>query len=392
MKGKILVINCGSSSVKYHVYDVEKDAFLAQGIVEKVGERGSFIKHTAGGKEVTADVAAPNHEEAIKIVRKYVLDPKTGVVKDEKEIIGVGHRVVHGGRLSGSVRIDQNVIRMVREYIPLAPLHNPPNLAGIAAMRKMLPKAPQVAVFDTAFHQSLPEKAYRYALPSEFLEKYGIRRYGFHGTSHQYVSRAAALFLKRPYESLKMITCHLGAGSSMTAIKNGKSVDTSMGFTPLEGLVMGTRTGDMDPAIIFYLVDQGLKLKDVYEILNERSGLLGMSGKSKDMREILSCSTHSCKIAFDLFCYRVKKYIGSYAAALGGLDALVFTAGIGENQPEVRAAVCDGLEFLGVRIDAKKNADNQKDISAKGSKVKVLVIPTNEAKLIAIETLSVVKG
>jgi len=388
---KIVIINCGSSSVKYHIYDIEKEKFLAEGNVEKVGEKGSFIKHKVGDKEITADVNAPHHEEAIKVALKYMLDPKTEVIKDEKEIIAVGHRVVHGGKLTGSVRIDQNVIQMLKNLFSLAPLHNPPNVAGIEAMRKLLPGIPHVAVFDTAFHQSLPEKAYLYALPYEYYQKYGIRRYGFHGTSHQYVAKEAAKFLKKPYNSLRMITCHLGAGSSICAIKGGKSVDTSMGFTPLEGLVMCTRTGDIDPAIIFFLVNHGMKLQDLYTILNEKSGLLGLSGVSKDMREVISCATHRCKVAFNVYCYRVRKYIGSYAAALGGFDVLVFTAGIGENRPEARAAICDGLEFLGVKIDEKKNKKNETDISANDSKVKVLVIPTNEAKLIALETLKVIK-
>lgn len=390
---KVLVINCGSSSIKYDVYDSSLGKFIAGGIVEKVGEQGSFIKHKVGEREIKNEVQVTDHEQGLKLVIKYLLDKDHGAIKNLSEIAAVGHRTVHGGTIAKSTLIDENLVKKMEDLIELAPLHNPPNIMGIKVAQKLLPKVPHVAVFDTAFHQTMPEVAYTYAVPYEYYEKWGVRRYGFHGTSHNYVALEAAKMLKKPLKSLKIITCHLGAGCSMTAVKAGKSIDTSMGFTPLEGLVMGTRSGDLDPALPFFLVEKGISMSDLYKILNEKSGLLGLSGVSKDMREILKnlSKNKRCVLALDVFCYRIKKYIGAYAAALGGLDVLVFTAGIGENEPLPRAKICQGLEFLGIKLDNNKNKKNAINISAKNSKVKVLVIPTDEAKMIALETLRVIK-
>lgn len=391
---KVLVINSGSSSLKYRIYDSEKAVFITEGTVEKIGERGSFIRHTFAGKELVFQGDVPNHEKALEFAVQHLLDKEHGTLKKLSEIDAVGHRVVHGGTISASCRIDKNILKQIEEFLFLAPLHNPPNLMGIKVAMKLIPGVFHVAVFDTAFHQTIPKKAYLYALPPEFYEKYGVRRYGFHGTSHKYVSREAAKQLRVPMQKLKMITCHLGAGSSIAAIDGGKSVDTSMGMTPLEGLVMCTRCGDIDPAIPFFLVKNGVNMDELYNLLNEKSGLLGLSGLSKDMREVIQkaeSGDERCKLAIDIFCYRVTKYIGAYAAALGGLDVLVFTAGIGSNSGLIRSKICESLKFMGVELDPTKNKNNEREVSAPNSKVKVLVIPTDEAKMIALETIEVLE-
>jgi acetate kinase len=370
---KILVLNCGSSSIKYKLYEnVEQ---LADGLIEKIGEKGSKIK---------------NHKQGIELMLKHLLETKK--IRKIDEIKAVGHRVVHGGDFSKSCIINKKIIGILKKFSPLAPLHNPVNLRGIFEMQKILPKIPHVAVFDTAFHQSMPEHAYLYALPYEFYKKYGIRRYGFHGTSHQYVGQRAAVILKKPFNKLSIITCHLGAGCSMAAVKNGKVIDTSMGFTPLEGLVMGTRAGDIDPGILIYLASRfKMKPDEIDVILNKKSGLAGISGIGKDMRLILKNRQNKrCRLALDIFCYRIKKYIAAYAAALGKVDAIVFTAGIGENAPLVRSKSAD-ISCLGIRIDESKNRKAKEGvISSKDSKVRVLVIPTDEEKMIAAETRKLV--
>jgi len=379
----ILVINSGSSSVKYKLFNLKDEKELARGMVERIGLRGSSVR---------------DHDEAIKLVLGLLTHKKHGVIKDISEIAAVGHRVVHGGEeFSDSTVITPRVIKAIRSHFKLAPLHNPPNLLGIKVAKKLLPGIKHVAVFDTAFHHTIPPSAYLYALPYRFYEKDKIRKYGFHGTSHKYVSLRAAQILKRPIGKLKLITCHLGNGCSVTAVKNGKSVNTSMGFTPLEGLVMGTRCGDIDPAVVLYLMDKKrLSCGQIDELLNKKSGLLGMSGVSGDMRDIYKAVKRGdkrAKLAFEVFIDRIKRYIGSYAAAMNGADAIVFTAGIGENHPPTRSAVCENLSFLGVSLDKAKNnsAAGEKIISKPASKVKTLVIPTDEEFMIARETHRLMK-
>lgn len=397
---KILVLNCGSSSVKYQVFEARKDRPLAKGLIEKIGEETSFAKYKnlVAEKSIEKEVLCKNHEEAIKMALNILTDPATGVIKDASEIEAVGHRVVHGGEtFSGSVLITDEVKKVIKECFELAPLHNPPNYEGIVACEKVLKDAKQVAVFDTAFHQTLPEHAFIYALPYEFYQKYKIRRYGFHGTSHRYVSQVAAKLLKK--EESRIITCHLGNGASMAAVKGGKSIDTTMGFTPLEGLVMGTRSGDIDPAIVIYLQEKlNMTPDEVDKLLNKKSGVLGLSGISNDFRELLKAASEGnrrAQLAVEVFCYRVKKYIGAYMAVLGGADCIVFTAGIGENNPAIREKICSGLEELGVVIDKEKN-DSTKgtlaEISAPESRVKIYVIPTNEELLIAKDTYKLITG
>ena len=398
---KVLVINCGSSSLKYQVFDMETEAVLAKGIVEKIGLEGTFLKYRRGIEEnITIEAAIPNHEVAIKLVFDALTNREYGVLKDVSEIGAVGHRVVHAGeKFASSVVINDEVMAALRECIDLAPLHNPPNITGIEVAKRLMPNVTHVGVFDTAFHQTMPEYAYLYALPYELYQKYRIRRYGFHGTSHQYVSQRAADLLGRSSLELKIITCHLGNGASITAVDCGRSVDTSMGFTPLEGLIMGTRSGDVDPAIVSFLADkEGLTPEQVVNnLLNKQSGVLGISGVSSDFRAIEDAVAEGNKratLAMEMFAYRVRKYIGAYAAAMGGVDAIVFTAGLGENSPSMREHICHGLEFMGIQISSEKNNVRGKevDVSSDRSKVRVLLIPTNEELMIARDTMSLVQG
>ena len=396
---KILVINCGSSSIKYQLLDMEREQVLAEGLLEKIGEPGALLSHRVGKEVIKEEVIAHSHREGLRLVIDHLLEKSGGVIKDPSEISAVGHRVVHGGdAFIESTLIDEKVMQTIRKFAALAPLHNPPNLAGIEAAMDLLPDAPQVAVFDTSFHQTMPREAYIYALPYEFYEKYGVRRYGFHGTSHRYVALRAAQIMGRNLESLKIITCHLGNGCSITAVDRGKSVDTSMGFTPLEGLPMGTRCGDIDPSIIFFVAEKArLDLTEINEILNRKSGLLGISGVSNDVREVKSEAergNNRAQLALRILAYKVRKYIGAYAAVLGGVDAIVFTAGIGENAEYIRSEACRGLEFLGVRLDVSKNRDPAKwqgMISSDDSKVKVLVVPTREELMIARDTVEILR-
>jgi acetate kinase len=394
---KILVINCGSSSLKYQLIDMEGEQLLAKGLVERIGIEGSLLIHRLDEKKIEIAKEIPNHKVAIGLVIDALLSPEYGAVKDLSEIKAVGHRVVHGGeRFACSVLVSDEVMAALRECSELAPLHNPANIIGIEACQALLPGVPQVAVFDTAFHQSMPKEAYMYGLPYEYYEKYGLRRYGFHGTSHKYVARRAAKLLGRPLEELRLVTCHLGNGSSITAVKGGISVDTSLGFGTISGTIMGTRSGDLDPAIIPFLMEkEGLTPAQMNSILYKKSGLLGVSGVSSDARDIEQAAQEGnsrAKLALDVFCYLNRKFIGAYAAAMGGIDAIVFTAGIGENSHTVRANTCAGLEFLGAKIDPEKNAVRGKecDISTADSKVKILVIPTNEELMIAQDTAELV--
>lgn len=396
---KILVINAGSSSLKYQLIDMDSRAVLAKGLCERIGIDGSRLNHTpAGGEKVVIESPMPSHADAIKLVIDALVDEKHGVIKSMSEIGAVGHRVVHGGeKFSGSVVIDEAVKEGMRECIPLAPLHNPANLIGLEACEKVMPNVPQVGVFDTAFHQTMPEEAFLYGIPYEYYEKYKIRRYGFHGTSHNYVSGKAAEMLGKPIEQLKIITCHLGNGSSVAAVKNGKVIDTTMGLTPLAGILMGTRSGDLDPAIVTFLMEkENLDIDGINEVLNKKSGVFGVSGVSSDFRDLDAASKKGNKraqAALKMFSYGIKKYIGAYCAAMGGTDAVVFTAGVGENDGAMRAAIVDGLEFLGIKIDAEKNKLRGEaiDISAEGASVRTLVIPTDEEMMIATETERLVK-
>ncbi|CUU09973.1 acetate kinase [Candidatus Kryptobacter tengchongensis] len=397
---KVLVLNSGSSSIKYQFIETSTREVLAKGQVERIGMDDAVLTHIrADGDTVKISAEILDHNIAIEYVIAVLLSKNHGVIKDKSEIEAIGHRVVHGGEtFSGSVLITDEVIEKIKENIELAPLHNPHNLRGILACKRLLPKTPQVAVFDTAFHQKMPEHAFIYGLPYELYKKYKIRRYGFHGTSHRYVSKRAGEILGVPFEQMRLITAHLGNGCSMSAVKYGISVDTTMGFTPLEGLLMGTRSGDLDPAVVLYIMSkEGLTMSEINALLNKHSGLLGISGISSDMREIINemkNGNHRAKLAFEVFCYRVKKYIGAYAAVMGGVDAIVFTAGIGENSPDVRKKVCEGLEFLGIRIDDEKNNSPEKEkiITTDYSKVKVLVIPTNEELVIALDTAEIVSN
>jgi acetate kinase len=395
---RILVLNCGSSSIKYQLLDVENDVVMAQGTVAKIGEPASYIRHQTTSGSVDRQLPVANHVEGLNLIIGYLMDPDHGVIRDASEISAVGHRVVHGGEsFTSSTLITEEVIDKIRECIPLAPLHNPQNLAGIEAARKLFPSIPQVAVFDTSFHQTLPEKAFLYPIPYEFYEKYKVRKYGFHGTSCRYVSQRTAEVLGRPLSELKMVVCHLGNGVTVDAISGGKSFDTSMGLTPVEGLMMGTRSGDVDPGVIYYLTKAAnLTIDEIYDILNTRSGLLGISGVSNDMREIITLADEGnrrCRLALEMFTYRVMKYIGSCVAVLDGVDVIVFTAGIGSNSPLVRSMVCDGLGYLGLKLDQEKNlaaVGTESNISSAQSKVAVLAIPTNEEKMIAIDTMEIV--
>lgn len=395
---KVLVLNCGSSSLKYQLFDMETEQPMAKGLVERIGIDGSRIKHAKlGSDSVTKNVDIANHKVAIKLVLEELLDDKVGVIKSLDELTAVGHRVVHGGeKFACSVMIDKDVIDALEECVPLAPLHNPANLMGIEAMVDVLPDVPQVGVFDTAFHQTMPDYAYMYGVPYHYYETYRVRRYGFHGTSHYYVANRAASIIGKPVEDLKIVTCHLGNGSSISAVDGGKSVDTSMGFTPVPGVIMGTRCGDLDPLLITFLAEQdGIDPKAMSHILNKESGILGISGVSSDLRDVEEAAEKGnirAELAEKMLYYGIRKYIGAYAAAMGGLDAIVFTAGIGENSISARARVCQGLEFLGAEIDPEKNNVRGKEafISTDESKVKIMVIPTNEELVIARDTKKIV--
>ena len=396
----VLVINCGSSSLKFQLINAETEKVLAKGLCERIGIDGRLTYQPAGGEKEKSDLAMPTHTEAIQFVIDALTNEKTGVVKSLDEIGAVGHRLVHGGeKFASSVVITDEVKKAVEECNDLAPLHNPANLIGVAACEKLMPGTPMVAVFDTAFHQTMPEKAYMYGLPYEYYEKYKVRRYGFHGTSHSFVSKRAAEVMGKSYDEVKTIVCHLGNGSSVSAVMNGKCVDTSMGLTPLEGLVMGTRSGDIDPAIMEFIAKkENLDIEGVMEVLNKKSGVFGISGglssDFRDLTDAMNAGDKKAKIAMDVFSYRVAKYIGSYAAAMNGVDDIVFTAGIGENDDYVREEVCKYLGYLGVDFDSEVNTGlrgKEAELTKEGSKVKVFVIPTNEELAIARETLALVK-
>lgn len=392
---KILVINTGSSSLKYQLIDMTNETVLAKGVCDRIGLEHSFLKHTKTGREpVVIEKDLYNHKVAIKEVISALTDRENGVISSMSEISAFGHRVVHGGEsFHDSVIIDDKVMQVIQKCVELAPLHNPSNIIGIEACKQIMPHTPMVAVFDTAFHQTMPRHAYIYALPYEIYEKYGLRKYGFHGTSHKYVAYRAAEILDKPVEKLKLITCHLGNGASICAVKYGKSIETSMGFTPLQGLCMGTRSGTIDPAVISFLMEkEKMSVKDISDFLNKKSGVLGISGISSDFRDVQDAAESGndrAQLALDIFCYKVKRFIGDYAGIMNGVDAVIFTAGIGENNDLVRAKVVDELDFMGIKIDPEKNKVKGKemDISAPDATVKTLVIPTNEELAIARETL-----
>ena len=396
---KILVLNCGSSSIKYALYDMDNKSVMTSGGAERVGLDGAFVKvKLANGekKQIMHDI--PEHTEGVKFIFSLLTDPEIGVIKDLKEIDAVGHRMVHGGeKFNKSVLLTDEVLKAFEDCTDLAPLHNPANLKGVRAVQELMPGLPQVGVFDTAFHQTMPKEAYMYAIPYELYEKYGVRRYGFHGTSHRYVSQRVCEYLGVKAEGKKIITCHIGNGGSIAAVKDGKCVDTSMGLTPLEGLMMGTRSGDIDGGAVTFIEKKlGLDADGMSNLLNKKSGLLGVSGISSDMREIFSANesgNERAKLAFDMYCYRIRKYVGSYAAAMNGCDIIVFTAGVGENQADMRERVCNGLSFMGVEIDAEKNMGihgEEAVISTPESKVTVVVIPTDEELMIASDTMALV--
>lgn len=397
---KILVINCGSSSLKYQLIDMNTENAIAKGLVERIGIPGSNLEQKVDGsnEKYKVEVDLKNHKEAIALVLKTLCDDRFGLIKDLSEINAIGHRVVHGGeKYSKSVIVDEEVIKNIEECIKLAPLHNPANLIGIKACRELMKDTPMVVVFDTAFHQTISDKAFMYGLPYELYEKYSIRKYGFHGTSHFYVANECARAMGKSIEDLKIITCHLGNGASVSAVNAGKSVDTSMGFTPLQGLMMGTRCGDIDPAVVTFLIDElNMSGKEVNELMNKKSGFLGVSGKSSDSRDIEDLAQQGdkrAKLTLDMYCYRIKSYIGSYIAAMNGVDAIVFTAGIGENSAITRYGVCKDMESLGIIIDENKNNVRGKltEISSDNSKVKIYLIPTNEELVIARDTQDLLK-
>ena len=392
---KILVINAGSSSLKYQLLDMTNESVLAKGLCERIGIDGKLVHESPKGKH-TADIAMSDHAAAMSIVIDSLLDAEHGVIKSKDEINAIGHRVVHGGEtFTASALITEEIEKAIEAVSELAPLHNPPNLTGIRACRQHMPCVPQVAVFDTAFHQTMPAKAYLYALPYELYDKYKIRKYGFHGTSHKYVSAQAAELLNRPASSLKIATCHLGNGASVAAVDGGKCVDTSMGLTPLEGLAMGTRSGDLDPAVVSFVMEkEGLTAQQVTDMLNKKSGMLGLSGVSSDFRDLDAAAKEGNKRAqdaLDVFAYRVAGYVGRYAAAMNGLDAVVFTAGIGENDTGIRAKICEYLQWMGVEVDSELNSKRGQalDVSTAKAKVRVLVIPTNEELVIARDTKTI---
>lgn len=393
----IFVVNCGSSSIKYQLLNMNGEQVLAKGLIERIGMEGSVLKHTPTGK-YTVDISAeiPDHSVGIQMALDALTNEGYGVIDSMDEIDAVGHRVVHGGeRFTDSVLISDDVLNGIEACAEIAPLHNPPNLYGIKACMRLMYNTPQVAVFDTAFHQTMPKVAYLYGLPYEMYVKYGLRRYGFHGTSHKYVAQQAAEMMGEHMSDLRFITCHLGNGASIAAIKYGKSIDTSMGYTPLEGLVMGTRSGEIDPAIIPFLMEkENMNAQQIDDYLNRRSGILGISGLSSDFRDLESAANRGderSQLAIDIFAYKVKKYIGGYVAAMGGVDAIIFTAGLGENSPFMRDKICNGLEYLGTRIDPELNKlrGKQMEISIKRARVKIFVIPTNEELVIARDTLNI---
>jgi len=395
---KILVLNCGSSSIKYKLIDMNTKDVLAQGGIEKIGLKGSFLKLiTPDDQKVVINKDVPEHQVGVEFILSVLTSKENGCLQSLKEIDAVGHRVVHGGeKFNASVRIDQAVIDQVEECIALAPLHNPSNLIGIRAVEKLMPGIPQVAVFDTAFHQTMPPKAYIYGLPYSYYEKYGIRRYGFHGTSHRYVSKRACDLLGVAYEDQKIISAHIGNGASITAIKGGKSIDTSMGMTPVDGLLMGTRSGEIDGGVLTFISQkEHLSAQKINDLLNKKSGVLGVSGVSSDMRELeAACAEGNQRaiLAMDMFNYRIHKYVGSYAAVMGGLDILIFTGGVGENQWVTRTAVCKNMEFMGIKLDESKNTGmrgKEMIISTPDSKVTVMVIPTDEEFMIATDTMTI---
>lgn len=397
---KILVINCGSSSLKYQLIDMETEELMAKGLVERIGIEGSRIKHETIGKEKkTIETPMQDHKRALELVMESLTNEEYGAIKSLEEIDAVGHRVVHGGEdFAKSVVIDEKVLKGIEDNVEIAPLHNPPNIMGIKACQRLLPNVKQVAVFDTAFHQTMPEESYIYALPYEYYEKYKIRRFGFHGTSHKYITNRAAEMLGKDVNEVNLITCHLGNGSSICAVKNGKSIDTSMGFTPLEGLAMGTRCGDLDPAIIPFIMEkENLSTEEINTLINKKSGVLGISGVSSDFRDIEAARDEGnkrAKLALDIFEKRVRGYIGSYMTELDHVDAIVFTAGVGENSIEMRESIVNGLKSLGIKIDQERNNVRGEDklISADDSSIKIFVIPTNEELMIARDTKELVNA
>lgn len=396
---KILVLNCGSSSIKYQLIDMEKEpVLLAKGLLDRIGIESSLLTHQVTGKEkfkVTQDV--PDHQVGINLILRTLKDPENGVIRDESEIFAVGHRVAHGGEnFKESVRITDFVKKDIEKCIELAPLHNPANLKGILSIEAILPKVPQVAVFDTSFHQTMPAYSYLYPIPYEYYEKYKVRRYGFHGTSHKFVAQKACRFLGMDYNDINIITCHLGNGSSIAAILKGQSMDTSMGFTPVEGLMMGTRSGDLDVGILLYIAEKdNLSMKETNNLFNKKSGVLGISGISYDMRDVEQAAekgNERARLALEMYAYRVRKYIGAYAAAMGGVDLLIFTGGIGENDFETRRRAIEGLDFIGIDFDPERNNVKGKEaiITRPGSKVTAMVMPTNEELVIAMDTYNLV--
>jgi acetate kinase len=396
---KVLVLNCGSSSIKYQLYEMPEIKVLAKGRVEKINEEGANLEQQSNGQTVTVVRPVADHEAAMHLVLETLVQSEAAPLQSVDDIDAVGHRVVHGGEeFTGSVLIDDHVLDSIQRFADLAPLHNPANLTGIRVAQKVLNDAPQIACFDTAFHTTIPPVAFTYALPYGLYEKYGVRRYGFHGTSHRWVARRAAAMLDRQKYDINCITCHLGNGCSITAVKDGRSVDTSMGLTPLEGVVMGTRSGDFDPAILFYLADKGYDVTTLNQMCNKESGLLGISGVSNDMRiltEEADRGNERARLAVDIFCYRIKKYIGMYLAVLGRVDALVFTGGIGENAAGIRAQTCGGLEEIGLDLDPERNSKAigcEADISYPDSRIKVFVIPTDEEAAIACDTCEIASG
>ena len=396
---KTLVINCGSSSLKYQLIDMSTEECMVQGLVERIGIEGSILTQKVEGKDkYVINTEIKNHKDAIKLVLEALIDPIHGVIKSMEEISAVGHRVVHGGeKYSDSVLINDEVLQSIKDCIVLAPLHNPPNIIGIEACKELMPNTPMVAVFDTAFHQTMPKHSYICPLPYELYEKYGIRKYGFHGTSHKYVSNKVAEAMGKDIKDLKIVTCHLGNGCSLAAVKNGKSVDTSMGFTPLAGVMMGTRSGSIDPSVISFLIEQhGYTIEEIDELLNKKSGVLGISGVSSDFRDVLAAGeagNERAKLALEIFYYKVRTQIAAYAGAMGGIDVIVFTAGIGENSSITRKEILKGLEFFGFELDEEKNElrGNIQEISTENSKVKVYVVPTNEELMIARDTSKLAK-
>lgn len=398
----VLVINCGSSSVKYNLIETETEQDVCKGMIERIGAVTSIIKHQPfDSKEIKDTKSITNHSEALQEIMQFLLNPESGVVKSPSDIKSVGHRVVHGGEMfKDSVLIDEKVLEAIEQAIDLAPLHNPPNLKGIQAAKQHLPDVPHVAVFDTAFHHSLPARAYLYGIPNRFYRRYKIRKYGFHGTSHYFVSRQYYKLIDKPVKDTKVITCHLGNGASLTAIDGGKSVETSMGFTPLSGIVMGTRCGDIDPSILFYLVEkEELPLSNLHALLNRHSGLLGLSGYAADMRDLITEADNGdrrCQQAIDVFCYKIKQHIGSYTAVMNGCDAVLFTAGIGENSALIRSKSVENLDYLGIKLDKKKNEQVKPGeitkISSDDSKIEVYVVPTNEELVIAIDAAKIAQA